>query len=56
LFPTVFASLRFAGPIPLPTSVWGVGFGIALLLGALSALIPAIQARRLTIVEALSGR
>ena len=56
VFPTVFASLRFAGPIPLPTSVWGVGFGIALLLGALSALIPAIQARRLTIVEALSGR
>ena len=56
VFPTVFASLRFAGPIPLPLKVWGIGFGIALLLGALSALIPAIHARRLTIVEALSGR
>ncbi len=43
VFPTVFASLRFAGPIPLPFKVWGIGFGIALLLGALSALIPAIQ-------------
>ena len=56
VFPRVFASLRFTGPIPLPLSVWGIGLGIALLVGALSALIPAIQARRLTIVEALSGR
>jgi putative ABC transport system permease protein len=56
VFKGVFGSLNFTSPIPLPPRVYAFGFGIALLLGALSATIPAIRARRLTIVEALSGR
>ncbi len=56
VFRGVFGSLNFASPIPLPPSVYAIGFGIAVLLGTLSAVIPAVRARRLTIVEALSGR
>ena len=55
VFPRVFGSLGL-GPIPLSLDVYVVGFGIALLLAALSASIPASRVRRLTIVEALSGR
>jgi putative ABC transport system permease protein len=55
IFPRVFGSLGL-GPIPLSLDVYVVGFGIALLLAALSASIPASRVRRLTIVEALSGR
>jgi putative ABC transport system permease protein len=56
VFPRVFGSLNFTSPIPLPLRVWAVGFGIALVLAGLSATLPASRARRLTIVEALSGR
>ncbi len=56
VFKPLFGSLHFASPIPMPPSVYATGFGIALLLGALSAALPAARARRLTIVEALSGR
>lgn len=55
VFPQVFTSLGL-GPIHLSLDVYAVGFGIAVLLAALSASIPASRVRRLTIVEALSGR
>jgi putative ABC transport system permease protein len=55
LFPQIFGALRFTGPIPMPHIVWALGFAIALGLAALSALFPALRARRLTIVEALAG-
>jgi len=55
VFPQIFGALRIMGPIPLPNIVWAAGFAIALLLAALSALFPALRARRLTIVEALAG-
>jgi putative ABC transport system permease protein len=55
VFPSVFKTLGL-GPTALPLSVYLVGCGIALLLAALSATIPALRARRLTVVEALSGR
>jgi putative ABC transport system permease protein len=55
LFPGAFASLGL-GPIAMPISVYLLGFGIALLLAVMSATIPAMRARRLTIVDALSGR
>ncbi len=54
-FPPVFGSLG-VGAIPLGASVYAVGFAIALLLGMTSATLPALRARRLTIVEALAGR
>jgi len=56
VFKVVFGSLNFTSPFPLPPRVYVLGIGIALLLGAISATIPAARARRLTIVEALSGR
>ncbi len=55
-FPVIFGSLQIIGPIPLPGIVWAAGFVIAVALAALSALFPALRARRLTIVEALAGR
>ena len=55
VFPSVFGALNFTSPMPLSPRVWATGFCIALLLAALSATIPASRARRLTIVEALSG-
>ncbi len=55
VFPSVFSALG-VGPIALPLSVYLVGFGIAMLLAVMSATIPAIRARRLTVVDALSGR
>ena len=54
IFPSAFASLGL-GPIAMPANVYLVGFAIALLLAVMSATIPALQARRLTVVEALSG-
>lgn len=55
LFPRIFGALNIVGPIPLPGIVWAAGFAIAFGLAALSALFPALRARRLTIVEALAG-
>ena len=55
VFPAVFKSIA-GGPGALPVRVIPVGLAIALLLAALSATIPAMRARRLTIVQALSGR
>ena len=54
-FPIIFGALQIVGPIPLPGIVWVAGFVIAIALAALSALFPALRARRLTIVEALAG-
>ncbi len=56
VFPTVFGSLQIHGPIPLPAGVWAIGFGIALLLARAQRIAARARARRLTIVEALSGR
>ena len=53
--PKVFQSSGM-GPIPLPHIVYGVGFGVSVLLALISATIPASRARRLTISETLSGR
>jgi len=55
-FPRIFGALQIIGPIPLPGIVWVAGFAIAIALAALSALFPALRARRLTIVDALAGR
>jgi putative ABC transport system permease protein len=55
VFPSTFTSLGL-GPIAMPLNVYLVGFGIALGLAVMSATIPAMRARRLTVVEALSGR
>jgi len=54
-FPTVFGSLGAFGPTPLPLEVHVAGLGIALLMAILSAAIPALEARRLTVAEALAG-
>ncbi len=55
VFPGVFEASGF-GPIPMPPNVYVAGLAIALLLALLSAAVPAVRARRLTVVEALSGR
>jgi len=55
LFPRIFGALPIFGSIALPRVVWAAGFALALALAALSALFPALRARRLTIVEALAG-
>ena len=54
-FPAVFKSLA-GSPGTLPLRVVPAGLAIALLLAAMSATVPALRARRLTIVQALSGR
>jgi len=55
VLPSVFKSLAGA-PGAMPVRVYAIGFVLALLLSVLSAMLPAIRASRLTIVEALSGR
>jgi putative ABC transport system permease protein len=55
VFPSVFKVVS-AGRVDLPLGVHLVGFAVAVLLAVLSAAIPAIRVRRLTVVEALSGR
>jgi putative ABC transport system permease protein len=55
VFPAVFKSVAGAtGTLPL--RIVPAGVAIALLLAATSATLPAARARRLTIVQALSGR
>ena len=54
-FPGVFRAMGI-GALPMPTSVILLGSGIALLLAALSALLPAWSAGRLSIVDALARR
>src|SRR5262249_19885595 len=56
IFPRVFGSIGGFGPTPLPVEAYLTGFGIALLMAVLSAAIPAFQARRLPVAEALAGR
>ncbi len=55
VFPAVFKSIA-GGPGTLPLRILPVGLTIALLLAVVSATLPAMRARRLTIVQALSGR
>jgi len=55
IFTTVFGSLRL-GVVSMPLSVIAVGIALAALLAIVTATVPAIRARRLTIVEAMSGR
>jgi len=55
IFPTVFRSIATL-PMPLSPGVYLAGFGIAFALAVASASIPALAARRLSVVAALSGR
>lgn len=54
-FPPIFKSVA-GSPATLPLRIVPTGFAIALLLAAMSAAVPALRVRRLTIVQALSGR
>ncbi|MGD8808896.1 MAG: ABC transporter permease [Gammaproteobacteria bacterium] len=54
-FPSVFDAMGIL-PLPLPLSVVEIGCGIAAALAIVSALPPAVRARRLSIVDALAGR
>lgn len=54
-FPSVFDAMGVL-PLPLPLSVVEIGCGIAAALAIVSALPPALRARRLSIVDALAGR
>lgn len=55
VFPAIFKSVAGA-PGTLPLRIVPAAIAIALLLATLSALMPALRVRRLTIVQALSGR
>ena len=54
VFPIVFKTLGAGASIALPLTVYSAASAIALLLAALSATIPALHARRLTITDALT--
>ncbi|HUQ50972.1 MAG TPA: ABC transporter permease [Gammaproteobacteria bacterium] len=45
-----------AGGLNLPLSVIGMGLGLAAVFAVVSALLPALRAQRLSIVDALAGR
>jgi putative ABC transport system permease protein len=45
-----------AGGLNLPLSVVGMGLGLAAVFAVVSALLPALRAQRLSIVDALAGR
>jgi putative ABC transport system permease protein len=45
-----------AGGLNLPLSVVAMGFGLAAVFAVVSALLPALRAQRLSIVDALAGR
>jgi putative ABC transport system permease protein len=53
LFPLLKAIL---GDLPMPMSVIWAGVGIAIVVGLISGLPPALRAQRLNIVDALAGR
>ncbi len=55
VFPSVFKTLGAGRPSRCRRASIRSACGIALLLAVLSATIPALRARRLTVVEALSG-
>ncbi len=55
VFPRVFGALGL-GPLPLSPRVYLAGFGIALAVAVISASIPALRAKRLAIVDALTAR
>jgi ABC-type lipoprotein release transport system permease subunit len=44
------------GTLPMPLSVFALGLAFAAALALVSALPPAMRARRLKIVDALAGR
>jgi len=54
-FPQILSALN-VGTLPLPLSVVLLGLGFAALLATVSALPPALRARRLKVVDALAGR
>lgn len=54
-FPSIMSALN-VGTLPLPASVFALGLGFAAVLAFVSALPPALRARRLKIVDALAGR
>lgn len=55
VFPAIYMAMG-AGRLPLAPIVFVMGSGFALGLAVISALWPALRARRLTIVDALAGR
>jgi putative ABC transport system permease protein len=55
VFPSMFQSVGLNVAMPLPPAVWMIGVGIAVLLAAIIALIPARRATRLTIAEAIAA-
>jgi putative ABC transport system permease protein len=54
-FPSILSALN-VGTLPLPASVFALGLAFAAVLAFVSALPPALRARRLKIVDALAGR
>jgi putative ABC transport system permease protein len=54
-FPSILSALN-VGALPLPASVFALGLAFAAVLAFVSALPPALRARRLKIVDALAGR
>src|SRR6185503_5322271 len=55
LFPTMF-DLMGVAPIPMQNSTLIGGVGVALVMAAVSALVPTWRAQRLNVVDALAGR
>jgi len=54
-FPSILRGIG-VGALPMPTSVFVIGLGCAVLLALVSALPPALRAQRLNVVDALAGR
>ncbi len=57
IMPAVSAASGGAIQLPsLPGSTWAMGVGLAVLIGAVVGLLPALRGMRLNIVDALAGR
>ena len=57
IMPAVSAASGGAIQLPsLPGSTWAMGVGLAVLIGAVVGLLPALRGMRLSIVDALAGR
>lgn len=53
--PSVYDAMGSDG-LAFPTGVIGIGLGLAVLVALVSAILPALHAQRLSIVDALAGR
>ena len=57
LMPIIVQVTQGAVPLPsLPPATWAVGLGLAVLIGVVVGLLPALRGMRLNIVDALAGR